>query len=66
MPHAHSRHRLTGTPAGVGGVRSPRRLLKPGEELHSWVEGLGALRNPLIAGPAYPASLVSVPEGVEL
>ena len=39
---------------------------KSGEELHSWVDGLGALRNPLIAGPAYPASLVSVPEGMEL
>ncbi|MFI6108117.1 fumarylacetoacetate hydrolase family protein [Streptomyces sp. NPDC051310] len=45
---------FTGTPAGVGGARDPRRFLAPGEELHSWIEGVGELRNPLIAGPAYP------------
>ncbi|MFD5098252.1 fumarylacetoacetate hydrolase family protein [Streptomyces albidochromogenes] len=45
---------FTGTPAGVGGARDPRRFLAPGEELRSWVEGIGELRNPLIAGPAYP------------
>ncbi|MFJ8669934.1 fumarylacetoacetate hydrolase family protein [Streptomyces sp. NPDC093600] len=45
---------FTGTPAGVGGARDPRRFLAPGEELRSWVEGVGELRNPLIAGPAHP------------
>ncbi|MFJ8670152.1 fumarylacetoacetate hydrolase family protein [Streptomyces sp. NPDC093600] len=45
---------FTGTPAGVGGARDPRRFLAPGEELRSWVEGIGELRNPLIAGPAHP------------
>ncbi|MFF6984464.1 fumarylacetoacetate hydrolase family protein [Streptomyces sp. NPDC008343] len=39
---------FTGTPAGVGGARDPRRFLAPGEELRSWVEGIGELRNPLI------------------
>jgi 2-keto-4-pentenoate hydratase/2-oxohepta-3-ene-1,7-dioic acid hydratase in catechol pathway len=45
---------FTGTPSGVGGARDPRRFLAPGEELHSWVEGIGELRNRLVAGPAYP------------
>ncbi|MER7834728.1 fumarylacetoacetate hydrolase family protein [Streptomyces sp. NPDC096040] len=45
---------FTGTPAGVGGARDPRRFLAPGEELRSWIEGIGELRNPLIAGPGHP------------
>jgi 2-keto-4-pentenoate hydratase/2-oxohepta-3-ene-1,7-dioic acid hydratase in catechol pathway len=45
---------FTGTPSGVGGARNPRRFLAPGEELHSWVGGIGELRNRLVAGPAYP------------
>jgi 2-keto-4-pentenoate hydratase/2-oxohepta-3-ene-1,7-dioic acid hydratase in catechol pathway len=45
---------FTGTPSGVGGARDPRRFLAPGEELHSWVDGIGELRNRLAAGPAYP------------
>jgi 2-keto-4-pentenoate hydratase/2-oxohepta-3-ene-1,7-dioic acid hydratase in catechol pathway len=48
---------FTGTPSGVGGARNPRRFLAPGEELHSWVEGIGELRNRLVAGPAYPHGL---------
>ena len=45
---------FTGTPSGIGGARDPRRFLAPGEELHSWIDGIGALRNRLAAGPAYP------------
>ena len=45
---------FTGTPSGIGGARDPRRFLAPGEELRSWVEGIGDLRNRLAAGPAYP------------
>ncbi|MBT2445143.1 fumarylacetoacetate hydrolase family protein [Streptomyces sp. ISL-36] len=45
---------FTGTPAGVGGARDPRRFLAPGEELHSWIENIGELRNPLIAGSDHP------------
>ncbi|MGW9080778.1 fumarylacetoacetate hydrolase family protein [Streptomyces kronopolitis] len=45
---------FTGTPAGVGGARTSRRFLAPGEELHSWIDGIGALRNRMVAGPAYP------------
>src|SRR5438094_8095581 len=36
---------FTGTSAGVGAVRRPRTFLQPGQELTSWVEGFGQLRN---------------------
>jgi 2,4-diketo-3-deoxy-L-fuconate hydrolase len=36
---------FTGTPAGVGIGRSPKRFIRPGEELVSSIEGLGELRN---------------------
>ncbi|MFI6438040.1 fumarylacetoacetate hydrolase family protein [Streptomyces sp. NPDC050759] len=56
---------FTGTPSGIGGARNPRRFLAPTEELHSWVEGIGSLRNPLVAGPTYPDGLVPMPEGLK-
>jgi 2-keto-4-pentenoate hydratase/2-oxohepta-3-ene-1,7-dioic acid hydratase in catechol pathway len=34
---------FTGTPAGVGLGREPKRFLKPGETLHTWIEGVGEL-----------------------
>jgi 2,4-didehydro-3-deoxy-L-rhamnonate hydrolase len=46
---------FTGTPAGVGVSRKPPRFLQPGEVLTSWVEGVGELRNPVVAGPGHPA-----------
>ena len=39
----------TGTPAGVGFARKPPRWLRPGDEVVVEVEGLGQLRNPVIA-----------------
>jgi 2-keto-4-pentenoate hydratase/2-oxohepta-3-ene-1,7-dioic acid hydratase in catechol pathway len=36
---------FTGTPAGVGSVRDPRRYLEPGDVITSEIEGVGALRN---------------------
>jgi 2-keto-4-pentenoate hydratase/2-oxohepta-3-ene-1,7-dioic acid hydratase in catechol pathway len=36
---------FTGTPAGVGSVRQPRRYLRAGEEIVSTIENLGTLRN---------------------
>ena len=39
----------TGTPSGVGFARKPPRWLKPGDEVVIRVEGLGELRNPVIA-----------------
>ena len=39
----------TGTPAGVGLGKTPRRWLKPGETITVRVEGLGELMNPVVA-----------------
>jgi 2,4-didehydro-3-deoxy-L-rhamnonate hydrolase len=42
---------FTGTPAGVGLGRDPQRWLAPGDELVSYVEGIGELRQRLVAAP---------------
>ncbi|MBV8842258.1 MAG: fumarylacetoacetate hydrolase family protein [Bryobacterales bacterium] len=42
----------TGTPSGVGFARRPRRWLKPGEEVIVRIEGIGELRNPVVAEAA--------------
>lgn len=34
---------FTGTPAGVGMGRTPQRYLRPGEQLDSWISGIGEL-----------------------
>jgi 2-keto-4-pentenoate hydratase/2-oxohepta-3-ene-1,7-dioic acid hydratase in catechol pathway len=39
----------TGTPAGVGLGRTPRRWLKPGETMTVEIEGIGSLTNPIAA-----------------
>jgi 2-keto-4-pentenoate hydratase/2-oxohepta-3-ene-1,7-dioic acid hydratase in catechol pathway len=39
----------TGTPAGVGFVRNPQVFLKPGDVVEIEIEGIGMLRNPLLA-----------------
>jgi 2-keto-4-pentenoate hydratase/2-oxohepta-3-ene-1,7-dioic acid hydratase in catechol pathway len=39
----------TGTPGGVGFARKPPRWLKPGDEVVVKVQGLGELRNPVVA-----------------
>jgi 2,4-didehydro-3-deoxy-L-rhamnonate hydrolase len=41
---------LTGTPAGVGIFRDPKRLLQPGDEVTIEIEGIGVLTNPVVAG----------------
>lgn len=41
---------FTGTPSGVGMARDPQRYLRPGSTLTSYVEGVGELANPLVAG----------------
>jgi 2,4-diketo-3-deoxy-L-fuconate hydrolase len=41
---------FTGTPPGVGMARQPPRYLTAGTTLVSSVEGVGELRNPLVAG----------------
>lgn len=40
---------FTGTPAGVGGARHPQKFLAPGDVLVTWIEGIGTLRNPMLA-----------------
>jgi 2-keto-4-pentenoate hydratase/2-oxohepta-3-ene-1,7-dioic acid hydratase in catechol pathway len=40
---------FTGTPAGVGSVRTPRRYLAEGETVRSEIEGLGVLENRCVA-----------------
>lgn len=42
---------FTGTPAGVGIVRTPARFLSPGDELISYVEGIGEIRQTFVAEP---------------
>jgi 2-keto-4-pentenoate hydratase/2-oxohepta-3-ene-1,7-dioic acid hydratase in catechol pathway len=44
---------FTGTPPGVGMARTPQEFLRPGTTLRSHVEGIGELRNPIIAGRDY-------------
>lgn len=39
----------TGTPAGVGFARTPPRWLRPGDDVVITVEGIGQLRNPVVA-----------------
>jgi 2,4-didehydro-3-deoxy-L-rhamnonate hydrolase len=41
---------LTGTPAGVGVFRNPKRLLQPGDEVTIEIERVGELTNPVVAG----------------
>lgn len=41
---------FTGTPAGVGSTRDPRRYLKPGEVVTSTIEGIGTLVNHCLPG----------------
>ena len=39
---------FTGTPAGVGGTRTPPRFLAPGDELVSTIEGIGTIHTHLV------------------
>lgn len=39
----------TGTPAGVGFTRKPPRFLRAGEEMVVRIEGIGELKNPIVA-----------------
>jgi acylpyruvate hydrolase len=42
----------TGTPAGVGHGRTPPVYLRPGQQVRTEIEGIGALRNRCTADPA--------------
>jgi 2,4-diketo-3-deoxy-L-fuconate hydrolase len=43
---------FTGTPSGVGLGRSPQVFLAPGDELVSYIAGIGELRQRFVAAPA--------------
>ena len=40
---------VTGTPAGVGWSRKPPMIMKPGDVVEVAIEGVGLLRNPIVA-----------------
>ncbi len=40
---------FTGTPAGVGAARKPPEFLQEGDVVESWIEGIGTIRNRVIA-----------------
>ena len=40
---------LTGTPGGVGHARTPARYLRDGDLLETSIDGIGALRNRVVA-----------------
>lgn len=42
---------FTGTPGGVGMSLSPQRFLHPGDELVTWVEGIGEMRHRFVGTP---------------
>jgi 2-keto-4-pentenoate hydratase/2-oxohepta-3-ene-1,7-dioic acid hydratase in catechol pathway len=42
---------FTGTPSGVGWARRPPELLHVGDELVTWVEGIGEMRHQFVAPP---------------
>jgi 2-keto-4-pentenoate hydratase/2-oxohepta-3-ene-1,7-dioic acid hydratase in catechol pathway len=41
---------FTGTPSGVGMGRKPQRFLKPGQELVTYIEGIGTIRHTFTGG----------------
>lgn len=45
---------LTGTPSGIGNARTPKRFLQPGEVLTTRIEGIGELRNRIVAETTAP------------
>ncbi|MDQ6839553.1 MAG: fumarylacetoacetate hydrolase family protein [Actinomycetota bacterium] len=46
----------TGTPAGVGFSMRPPRYLQPGSRVRIEIDGIGAIDNPVVAGPQRVAS----------
>lgn len=50
---------ITGTPAGVGAGRTPRRFLVPGEVVVTSIEGIGELRQRCVAGRPHHTATVA-------
>jgi 2-keto-4-pentenoate hydratase/2-oxohepta-3-ene-1,7-dioic acid hydratase in catechol pathway len=51
----------TGTPEGVGFTRTPPEFLKPGDVMETEIEGVGLLRNRMVAPVNAPIPPVAVP-----
>ncbi len=47
---------FTGTPAGVGIGRKPPQFLRAGQVLESWIDGIGTIRNTMVALAGAPAT----------
>lgn len=43
----------SGTPEGVGAGRDPQEWMWPGDVMEAWVEGIGALRHPIIDAKSF-------------
>lgn len=43
---------FTGTPEGVGAARTPPVFLKPGQQMRTFIEGIGELRNEMVPDPS--------------
>jgi 2,4-diketo-3-deoxy-L-fuconate hydrolase len=52
---------FTGTPAGVGMGRRPPRFLQPGDELTTFVDGIGEMRNRLVAAADATVAVGALP-----
>lgn len=50
---------FTGTPSGIGFARDPQKFLVPGDVLVSWIDGVGSLRNPMVAQDAASVSSIT-------
>jgi 2-keto-4-pentenoate hydratase/2-oxohepta-3-ene-1,7-dioic acid hydratase in catechol pathway len=53
---------FTGTPSGIGWVRDPKRLLHEGDELVTYVDGIGSMRHSFRSVRRPVAAAVSDPE----
>ena len=45
---------FTGTPSGIGWLRDPKRLIQPGDELVTVIEGIGEMRHTFVPAPSTP------------
>ncbi|NMO32711.1 fumarylacetoacetate hydrolase family protein [Streptomyces sp. GMY01] len=50
---------FTGTPSGVGGGRNPKRFLTAGDEVVTWIEGIGQLRQHCVPGTPHTTASAS-------
>ncbi|MSO42426.1 MAG: FAA hydrolase family protein [Solirubrobacterales bacterium] len=54
---------LTGTPWGCGEFTEPKRSLQDGDIVETEIDGIGAMRNEVVAGPQRPPSRLGSADG---